>query len=132
MPAKILPVVNRWNKINNNLFPETNCLAIVPFNKELYSTIGLPRITKYLRDITYLNSTSLDILVGLLLGDAYFKKGANNSNIRIGFKQSIINFPFFWDVFAKLSHFCSSFPRAEIARLKDVKYKDKSYLLVIM
>ncbi len=50
-------------------------MAIIPFNEKLNSTIGLPRITKFIRDITYLNTISLDVLIGILLGDAYIKKG---------------------------------------------------------
>lgn len=86
----------------------------------LQNTLGLPRYTKYLRDITYLNTPSLDILIGILLGDAFFKKGKNN-NLRIGFKQSIINFPFLWTVFMDLSHYCSSLPRVEFTKLSNGK-----------
>ena len=56
------------------------------------------------------------------MGDAYIKKGKNNTNVRIGFKQSIINFPFIWTVFTDLSHYCSSVPRFEVAVLKNKKY----------
>jgi len=93
----ILPtitMINKWNKVNKSIFPKTNCTAIVTFNGKLDSTLGLPRITKFIRDLTYLNTISLGLLIGLILGDAYFKKGINSTNVRIGFKQSIINFPF--------------------------------------
>ena len=59
------------------------------------STLGLGKITKFIRDLTYLNNQSLDVLIGILLGDAYIKLSPRNINPRIGFKQSIINFPFF-------------------------------------
>ena len=117
----LIQVINRWNKISISIFPPTNCTAIVPFNSNLYSTIGLPRLTKFIRDITYLNNRSLDILIGILLGDGYFKLGKNKgsaTNVRIGFKQSIINFPFMWLVFTELSHFCSSVPRFDFSRIK--------------
>ena len=90
----MVPVINRWNKINVSLFPASTCTAIIPFNSTLNSTVGLPKITKFIRDITYINNRCLGIFVGILLGDAYFKYGKNNTNVRIGFKQSIINFPF--------------------------------------
>lgn len=60
-------------------------------------------------------------MVGLLLGDAYLKIGKNQHNIRIGFKQSIINFPFLWEVFNQLIHFFSAMPRFEIATLSNGK-----------
>jgi len=118
----LTPVIKKWNNINISIFPPTNCVAIVPFNGKLDSTLGISKITKFIRDITYLNTKSLDIFIGLLLGDAYFKLGKNNINIRIGFKQSIINFPFFWLVFNDLSHYCASVPRFEYAKIKDKKY----------
>jgi hypothetical protein len=118
----ILPVVKKWNKIDNSIFPHTNCKAIIIFNVNLNSTIGLPKLTKFLRDITYLNTKSLDVLIGLLLGDGYIKKGKNSTNVRFAVKQSIINFPFMWKIFTELSHYCSSLPRFDFAILKEKKY----------
>lgn len=103
-----IPIINKWNKVNKSIYPYTNCTAIVLFNSKLDSTLGIPRITKFIRDLTYLNSRSLEVLVGILLGDAYLKLGNKNNNVRIAFKQSIINFPLMWTVFTELSHFCSS------------------------
>lgn len=60
--------------MHNSLFENTNCTSIVPFNGLLGSTVGLPKFTKYLRDITYINSYNLSVLIGLILGDAYIKK----------------------------------------------------------
>jgi ubiquinol-cytochrome c reductase cytochrome b subunit len=118
----LIPVIKKWNKINSSIFPPTNCVAIIPFDGKLDSTLGICKITKFIRDITYINTNSLDIFIGLLLGDAYFKLGKNNINTRIGFKQSIINFPFFWLVFTELSHYCASIPRFEYAKIKGKKY----------
>lgn len=80
----------------------------------------MPRLTKYIRDLTYINTLNLERLIGLILGDAYFKKG-NGVNVRIGFKQSIINFPFFWLVYTQLSHYCSTLPRLEMTKLNNNK-----------
>jgi len=113
-----IPIINKWNKVNKSIYPNTNCTSIVLFNSKLDSTLGIPRITKFIRDLTYLNIRSLEVLVGILLGDAYLKLGANNNNVRIAFKQSIINFPFMWTVFTELSHFCSSIPRFDRVYLK--------------
>jgi hypothetical protein len=43
------PVIKKWNKIDNSIFPHTNSMALLPFNGKLNSTIGLPRITKFIR-----------------------------------------------------------------------------------
>jgi hypothetical protein len=88
------PIINKWNKVNKSIYPHTNCTAIVLFNSKLDSTLGIPRITKFIRDLTYINSRSLEVLVGIILGAAYLKLGNKNNNVRIVFKQSIINFPF--------------------------------------
>jgi len=64
--------------------------------------------------MTYLNRN--------FIGDGYLKKGKNSLNIRIGFKQSIINFPFMWTVFIELAHYCSSPPRFDFAIIKGKKY----------
>lgn len=118
----ILPKINKWNKIDLSLFPNTNCIKIACFNKKLDSTIGIGKITKYIRDITYLNTNSLDVIIGLILGDAYLRKGGKNTNVRLGFKQSIINFPFMWKVYTELCHYCSSLPRFEVATINKKKY----------
>ena len=72
----------------------------MPFNSRLNSTLGLPKITKFIRDCTYLNTESLSIFVGILLGDANFNSSKASKNVRISFKQSIINLPYMFEVLA--------------------------------
>jgi len=48
------------------------------------------------------------IIVELILSDASLK--LTHTNARMGFKQDLINFPYFWFVFTFLSRFCSSNP----------------------
>ena len=57
--------------------------------------LGLPKITKFIRDCTYIPDYLLGVIVGIVLGDASLTYQVPNGNPRIGFKQSIINFPFF-------------------------------------
>ena len=129
----VLPKINRWHKINNSIFPPTNCTAIVPFNGKLNSTLGLPKITKFIRDCTYLNTECLGIFIGILLGDAYIKKPQkDNQNVRIGFKQSIINLPYMYEVFTKLSHYCNTVPRVEYTTLKIEGKNPKIYKLLVL
>ena len=115
-----LPIINKWNKIDISIFPhcKSTSTKLVLFNTQLGSTLGLPRFTKYIRDITYLNNECLSIFVGLLLGDANFNYNKSNKKVRISFKQSMINLPFMFEVFSKVSHYCSSLPRYEEVHLK--------------
>ena len=101
----LLPVgvkVNKWQKIDIYLFPLSHCTKLVPFNTKLDSTLGLPRLTKFIRDCTYINSYFLSVFIGILLGDANFNGRRGSHNIRISFKQSINNFPYLWLVFSNL------------------------------
>lgn len=122
-------VINRWNKIDKNMFEPTTCTAIVPFDNTLNNTLGLPRFTKFLRDISYIPTYYVSILIGLTLGDAHLGFGLNKnskpnelSNARFRFKQSMINFPYFWFVWVKLIHFCSLMPSIEMTILEGKKY----------
>ena len=56
-----------------------------------------------------MNGFQRSIIVGLLLSDGWIQK-RNGWNPRIGFKQSIKNFDYFWDVFVNLSSLCSNYP----------------------
>lgn len=126
----ILPVLPKlldlpkWIKIDKSIFPKTSCTSIVVWNNypSLGSTLGLAKLTKYIRDITYIPTFHLGILVGLLLSDAGLSKQRNSKNARLGFKQSMIHFPFFWSTFMLLSHFCSSIPYVDNAKLKGKLY----------
>ena len=102
-------LTNYLLKSGNKIFKPTSCtsLTIIP---SIESTIGLIKYTRYLRDLTYLDSRSLGIIIGLLLGDGWLQKGKPTWNTRLGFKQSISNFNYFWNVFNVLSHFCSHLP----------------------
>ena len=48
----LVPTINKWNKIDISIFPKTNCTAITVFNGKLDSTLGLPRLTKFIKDLT--------------------------------------------------------------------------------
>jgi hypothetical protein len=43
-----------------------------PLAGSLYSTLGLPKFTNFLRDISYLSPYTMGIMVGLLLGELIF------------------------------------------------------------
>jgi len=66
-------------------------------------------LTKNLRNTIILNSFQCSMIIGIILSDGWIQK-RKNWNPRIGFKQSIKNFEFFWNVFTQLSHLCSGYP----------------------
>lgn len=123
-----LPIIKKWNKTDVSIFPPTDCTALVVYNGRgnLGSTVGLPKFTKFLRDSTYIDSLSLGVMIGILIGDACFNKKAGPAkrvnNVRISFKQSINNFPFLWTVFIALSHYIPSLPRLDYTTIRGVKY----------
>lgn len=84
--------------------------------------MSLAKLTNYIRDITYIPTFHLSILVGLLLSDAGLSKQKKSKNARLGFKQSMIHFPFLWSTFMLLSHYCSFIPYRDNTKLKDKIY----------
>ena len=64
----------------------------------------------------------MSVLVGLLLSDAGLSKQKNSKNARLGFKQSMIHFPFLWSTFTILSHYCGTLPYPDNAKIKNKKY----------
>ena len=67
-------------------------------------------LTKIRRDNINYNLYQCGIIVGIILSDGWIQK-RKGWNPRIGFKQSIKKFEFFWDVFTQLSNLCSGYPR---------------------
>jgi LAGLIDADG DNA endonuclease family. len=126
--AYLLPetpvVIKRWHKPHISIFPPTTCTALVPWNGPLTlgSTIGLPKFTLYLRSIMYLSSFHLSVMVGVLLGDAYIRRGGDNRNARILFGQSLVNFPYLWFVFTLLSPYCAGLPYLDSSVIKGVRH----------
>jgi hypothetical protein len=92
------------SSINNN------STALVIWGENLSSTVSQKRITKSLRGIVELPLHIKSLVVGLLLSDGWIQKNKPHWNARLGFKQSMINFPYFWFVFTLLSHYCSTYP----------------------
>lgn len=88
------------NELNNILVIE---------NKRFSLKIQKGILTKNLRNTIILNSFQRSVIIGILLSDGWIQK-RKNWNPRIGFKQSIKNFEFFWDVFTQLSDLCSGYP----------------------
>jgi len=101
-----------------DVFPETSCTSLVLWGGHLGSTLGLSKITNFIRQTTYIPDYYLGIMTGILLGDASIKRSAPHRNARISFTQSFrVNFYYFWFVFSNLSHYCSSLPYLDKAKI---------------
>jgi hypothetical protein len=83
--------------------------ALVPYGSNLSSTVNY-RISPLVRVMLSIPPQLYSIIVGILISDAWLQRPNINRNARFGFKQSMDHFKYFWSVFLKLSHFCSSSP----------------------
>ena len=125
----VIPVLNRWENIHKSIFPFTTCTDLVVWNKPgtLGSTLGLPKFTKFLRYSVFIPDYLIGVFVGLFISDASLTMATSNSNPRMAFKQSIINFPFFWSTFMLLSHYIAGMPYQDWTTLK---VNGKTYLAI--
>ena len=68
--------------------------------------IAKQRLTNLDKFMIQLTPRVRSIIIGLLLSDGWLQK-RGHWNPRIGFKQSIINFPYIWYVYNELASLCS-------------------------
>lgn len=85
-------------------------LSIIPLNnKRLWLNVYKGILKKLDRNMIQITSFQRSIIVGIILSDGWVQR-RSGWNPRVGFKQSIKNFEFFWDVFTQLSNLCSGYP----------------------
>jgi len=69
-----------------NFFTPNSCTSLVVWNTiSLGSTLGLPKLTNFLRGMTGIPSYYLSVITGILLGDASIRKSAPHHNARLAF-----------------------------------------------
>jgi len=95
---------NFSNKSHNN-----NMLTIWEKPLNLSSMNTKQKLSNIERNQIKLTNRLKSILIVILLSDGWIRKN-KKWNPRIGFKQSIINFKYFWVVFEEISVLCSNFP----------------------
>lgn len=119
----LAPVISRWHKIYNSLYPHTDCTALVVWGQPhtLGSTLGIAKITKFIRDITFVPVHNIGVIVGCMLGDANFRV-STTGNVRFILKQSIVNFHVVWAAFVHLVHYCASVPALETSILNGKRF----------
>jgi len=108
-PMKLKSIGKKWEirKYNSKNLIVYNDL----YNHNNLSLIKLKRgiLTKEERNNIKMNKIQKSIIIGLLLSDGWIQK-RDGWNPRIGFKQSIKHFIYFWNVFTYLSSLCSNYP----------------------
>lgn len=103
---KFFPVKEKFYILDNR---EKSKELIKWGNNKLFLNIQKGVLTKLRRNVLNYNLYQRSVIIGIILSDGWIQK-REGWNPRIGFKQSIKNFEFFWDVFNQLSNLCSGYP----------------------
>lgn len=100
---------------------------IVLWGTNLSSTVGLPTYSENVRNIVRIPANHQSVITGLILSDGWLSFGSKkNTNARLGFKQSLAHFGYFWFVFNNLAHYCNSIPTFS----KGIRNETKTYALI--
>jgi len=102
------------NSLSKNYFStntNSSCKQITLWNKQIgiNSISSKSRITNSDKKLLQLTPRVKSIIIGLILSDAWLQK-RGHWNARIGFKQSINNFPYLWHIYCELGYLCSGLP----------------------
>lgn len=86
----------------------TVCLELTLWNKPLglSSFNPISKLSAFERNMLKLTPRARSIIIGLILSDGWMQK-RGHWNPRLGFKQSVINFPYIWCVYNELAYLCS-------------------------
>jgi len=70
------------------------------------------KVTNLISKLYKFNNYQYSVVIGLLLSDGWisYSKVKNGQNPRLGFKQSLNKFNYFFSTFMVLSPFCNSLP----------------------
>lgn len=100
--------------------PPVRNTKIIVWGSLMSSGLGIGRITKQLALIFYLTPLQQSVLIGLLLSDGWLIYANRNTSInpRLGFKQSLNKFSYFFHVFNVFSPFCMSLPSLVVGQRK--------------
>ena len=100
--------------------PNLECKNLVIYGTNLLCTVNYPYYTKIIRYMVNIPNNILNPLIGILLSDGSISV-SSTSKYKVGgrfrFKQSINKFEYVYEVFSKLSHYCSSYPYFVKARV---------------
>ncbi len=97
------------------ILPNTTCLAVVVYGTHIGSTIGLA-LTTMTRSRLFLTPLLEQILVGILLGDAYIRRSNSKANPNINHKQGFVHLEYILWLNIMLSPICSLRPALRLRR----------------
>src|SRR6266481_2216409 len=105
-----LNLLERFPRSNRNYLPSNNkCKDLVVYGSNLSSTVNYPPYTSIVRYMVKIPHNLFPLLVGLIISDGWLQIN-KVGNTRFFFKQSTDKLEYFFYVFNKLSHYCSSYP----------------------
>ena len=107
------------NYNNINLSNKNSSTKIVIWGINMESGIAYGRLNKQVLDMYKFNSFQFSVIIGLLLSDAWIIYSKRSVNPRLGFKQSLNKFNYFFKIYSILSPFCSSLPSLIISKRKN-------------
>lgn len=117
-----LNLLERFPRSNKNYLPaNTKCKELVLFGSNISSTVNYPRYTSIIRYMVKIPLHLNSLIVGILISDGWLQIN-KTGNARLGFKQSIDKFEYFFFVFNQLSHFISAYPYINKSRLKGTTF----------
>lgn len=123
---KIYPRSNKYYIKSNNI-----CKELVVYGTNLESNVNIPIYTNIVKLIVNIPNNIFYIIVGILLTDGWIeylskkridKKSNININSRFKLKQSINHSEYLIYVYQLLSHYCISYPKLKIDKVKGKSY----------
>lgn len=102
---------SKFKNLNYSTNTNNSFKQLTIWNKQLgiSSMFFKSKLTNTEKSFINLTPRVKSILIGLILSDGWLQK-KGHWNPRIGFKQSLINFSYFWHVFNELAYLCSGLP----------------------
>jgi heme/copper-type cytochrome/quinol oxidase subunit 1 len=122
-----LNLLERFHRSNRHYLPNNNkCKELVIYGSNLQSTVNYPPYTSIVRYMVNLPITLVPLLVGLIISDGWLQIN-KVGNTRFFFKQAMDKSEYFFYVFNKLSHYCSSYPYITQTMLNSNTFKGLSF-----
>ena len=113
----------RFPRANKIYIKENNLIKdLVPFGSNLSSTVGYPSYGIILQHMVIFPKHIENIIVGLLLSDAWMQKQNLGGEARLFFKQSLNRSEYLLFVFRLLKHYCKSYPKLGYTNFKGKKF----------
>lgn len=117
-----LNLLERFPRSNKNYLAENkNCKELVIYGSNLSSTVNYPPYTSIVRYMVNIPFNLQSLIIGILISDAWLQIN-KAGNTRLAFKQSLDKSEYLFNIFNKLSHYCSSYPYITKTKIKNIKH----------